>query len=173
MHVLALHIHVQHTRCVQAMFDIVPSLSNVFCSSSKAKFLSVSADGERNMTGRYTGAVTKLEDLALPGFFRTWCVARQLELVIQFCVQQVLTSGFYSVPTGLIGYLRRQKSLISEMRCTCLEKLHTLDGSLCNSSAWLLKHRMAVLPYLMDRNATCAPSSGWWVLLNWALSTSS
>ena len=45
--------------------------------------ISISADGERKMTGRAQGVATRFERVADPGFFRLWCGLHQLDIVLK------------------------------------------------------------------------------------------
>lgn len=58
--------------------------------SWKRKLIVISMDVARNMIGRHRGAITRLAEGTLKGFYRVWCEANQLDLV----VQDVL-SGFF------------------------------------------------------------------------------
>ena len=71
------------------------------------------------MTGNQRGVVTRLEHLALPGFHKVWCALHQLDLHVQSCVIKHYNDEYYSLLTGVIGYLRRQLNLIEEMNSEC------------------------------------------------------
>lgn len=164
LHILAVPIHDKHTG--DTMFKMVAALFDELCPSWKTKLLSASTDGARNMTGRFAGAVTRLEQVALPGFVRIWCGAHQLDLIIQSCFQGVYNEGFYGVLTALIGYLRRQQNLIADMRSTCPKVASTRWLSLGKVSSWLVKNRLEIGAYLTAKNAPVAPSPDWWIRLS-------
>lgn len=71
-------------------WSLVGMLSTVW----KDKLLSIATDGARNMTGRVAGAVTRLENVAHPGFFCVWCAAHQLDLVLQHLMSVLLQEEF-------------------------------------------------------------------------------
>lgn len=48
-----------------------------------AKLLSVATDGAGNMKDKVSGEVTRIERESLPGFFGIWCVAHQLDFIVQ------------------------------------------------------------------------------------------
>ena len=53
---------------------------DVLAPGWKQMVVSISNDGERNMTGRIQGVATRFKQAALPGFFRIWCGLHQLDL---------------------------------------------------------------------------------------------
>jgi hypothetical protein len=66
------------------MANVVDALMIELCGREwKGKLIGIVTDGARNMTGRHSSAVTRLASGAFPGFYRIWCGAHQLDLVIQ------------------------------------------------------------------------------------------
>ena len=50
------------------------------------------------MYGRYQGAVARLDPVCLDGFYRIWCGAYQLDLVVQALLVQMLNNSFVEKP---------------------------------------------------------------------------
>ena len=106
-HVVSLPIHGVHTGAV--MFDAFQRFFDVLCPSWKRKVLSCASNGEAKMTGWISGFVTRMENVALPGFIRIWCAAHQLDIVMHRFYAGLLDEKFYRDLTWLIGFLRRQQ----------------------------------------------------------------
>jgi hypothetical protein len=97
------------------------------------------------MTGRHSGAVTRFAEGTLPGFYRIWCAAHQLDLVIQSVISSRCEDTFYETLTGLISHLRRQQRLVAETKSTCPAVASTRWLSLGRVVKWLSKHSEAVI----------------------------
>jgi len=109
-HVLAIPFEERHTGI--NMFRAVSDLMGAVVGEQWSKrMIGVATDGAANMVGHHSGAVTRLERLALPGFFRIWCGAHQLDLVVQGVMAKSMKACFYEPLTRLISYLRRQYNL--------------------------------------------------------------
>jgi hypothetical protein len=66
------------------MAGVVDALMIDLCGCEwKGKLIGIATDGARNITGRHSCAVTRLAIGTLPGFYRIWCAAHQLDLVVQ------------------------------------------------------------------------------------------
>jgi hypothetical protein len=164
IHLIAIPLHGPHTG--EAFSNVVSDLLRVLCGSAwKRKLVGVCTDGARNMTGKISGAVTQLALGTLPGFFRVWCAAQQLDLVIQKVMSKILSENFYQTLTGLISHLRRQQSLIMEMRSTCPTVASKRWLSLGRVAKWLVKNREVVLGHLERKKPPCSLSLAWWVIL--------
>jgi hypothetical protein len=117
LHLLAIPLRESHT-CL-GMAKPVHSFTKVLCGESwKSKLFGICTDGAGNMTGRESGAVTHLASGAFPRFFRVWCAAHQLHLVIQDVMSALCDESIYTKLTALIGHLHRQQNLIVSMRST-------------------------------------------------------
>ena len=62
---------------------------------------------------------TQIQRAANDGFFRIWCAAHQLDLVMQERFKSMFNECFVHVIQGITGHLRRQKNLIQKMKATC------------------------------------------------------
>jgi hypothetical protein len=164
LHLLAIPLREAHTGINMA--ELVHSFMTVLCGESwKDKLVGICTDGARNMTGRVNGAVTHLAAGTLPGFFRVWCAAHQLDLVIQDAMSALCDETFYSNLTALIGYLRRQQNLIASMRSTCPKVASTRWLSLGRVCSWLSKHRARLFEYFAEKKPSCEPPLSWWAML--------
>jgi hypothetical protein len=162
-HLLAIPLFERHTG--ENMFKTLAVFMDALCPSWKQRVISVSTDGDRSMTGHISGMSTRIEQVATPGFIRIWCGLHQLDLVMQRVFVNALDEEFLGQLTSLIGYLRRQQSLISEMRTTCPKVAGTRWLSMGAVAKWFKTHRVAVQEYLDLKKPACAPSSSWWIFL--------
>jgi hypothetical protein len=67
-------------------------------------------------------SILRNESLCADSFYRIWCLAHQLDLVVKAAVNHLDESEvfiFLKVLTEVIAYLRRQKKLIFEMGSRC------------------------------------------------------
>jgi hypothetical protein len=166
LHLLATPIRVSHTG--QAMADLVGRLLDAICLERavwKSKLVGISTDGAASMAGRLSGAVTRLACGTLSGFYRVWCGAHQLDLVIQNVMSTLCSDTFYTHLTSLIGHLRRQQNLVAEMGCTCPTVAHTRWMSLGRVANWLYENRSRVQEHLEEKKPACAPPQVWWIAL--------
>ncbi len=77
-HLLSIPVHERH---------IGEIIFNTFAKAMDALFpdwcetiIGTSSDGEKKMTGRHQGVITRIHRVAKPGFMRVWCGAHQLDL---------------------------------------------------------------------------------------------
>ena len=49
----------------------------------KENLIGISSNGTSNMSGRFSGAVTRLHQVSVQGCYRVWCAAHQMNLVVQ------------------------------------------------------------------------------------------
>ena len=59
------------------MFQLIDTFFDALLSNCKGKLIGISSDGASNMTGAFSGVVTRLQKLALPGLYCFWCCAHQ------------------------------------------------------------------------------------------------
>ena len=116
-HVLAIPLFERHT--AENMFRVAVKCFDVLCPTWRQRLIGVSTDGDRTMTGRIQGIATRFERETPNGIIRVWCGLHQLDLVMQRVFVAALDEEFLNYLTALIGYLRRQQNLVSDMRSTC------------------------------------------------------
>lgn len=163
-HLMAIPLFERHTG--ENMFDVLKSfLDSVICEW-KRQCIAVSSDGAANMTGRARGLVTRMQSVCVGGLIRLWGGLHQLDLVMQRVFKPALEERFYGTLTGLIGHLRRQANLISEMRSTCPKVADTRWISMYSTTHWLVQNRDRVQRHLDDKKPNCAPDKVWWIFLH-------
>ena len=68
---------------LENMFLIIVMFFDALLINWKGKLIGISSDGASNMTGAFSGEVTHLQKMALPGLYCIWCCAHQMDLVVQ------------------------------------------------------------------------------------------
>ena len=120
------------------MFALCRKILDVLCSNWKEKIIGVTTDGASNMTGHHVGVATQIQRAANDGFFRIWCAAHQLDLVMQERFKSMFNECFVHVIQGITGHLRRQKNLIQKMKATCPCFIDTWWLSMGHLLNWLI-----------------------------------
>jgi hypothetical protein len=144
VHLIAIPLRTSHTG--SQMAQLVDKVMVELCGNDwKANLIGISTDGARNMTGKWRGAVTLLAEGTLPGFFRVWCAAHQLDLVVQDIMSSLCSETFYTCLTSLISHLRRQQKIVAEMKSTCPTVSSTRWSSLDLVCKWLSKNGDTVI----------------------------
>ena len=134
---------------------------NSLYSSWPVRILSACPDGARNMTGRFRGIVShiaeRVEDEGCD-LIRIWCGPYQFDLFARAAISQYCGHNIYSNLTAVIGFLRRQQSLINEMRCKCpkISSIRWLSSGLLVH--WFEKHRNRIIEYLNEKSPPFRPS---------------
>lgn len=162
-HLLAIPLHDRHT--AEYIFDVVKRFLDALTPSWPNQLLAVSTDGAATMVGNVKGVVTRFEGEARFPLTRVWCGLHQLDLKMQIIFQQALHGTYLDKLYALIGYLRRQFNLISEMQTTCPKVADTRWLSMYAVVDWLWKNGFRVREYLDDNNATSKPNLVWWIFL--------
>jgi hypothetical protein len=147
------------------------TIFNTFAKAMDALFLDwretitgVSSDGEKKVTGRHQGVITRIHRVAKPGFMRVWCGAHQLDLCMQ-SFYLAIPDMFYSTFTLLVAYLRRQQNFISEERSQCPLTCNTRLLNMVKVTTWFDRHRLAVVAYLEEKKQNCMPEDSRWILM--------
>lgn len=83
--------------------------------------------------------------MLLPGAVRVWCGLRQLNFFMQAVFKFALDETFLGLLTKLIGYLRRQKNLISSKRSECSKFCSLRWISMGKVLSYLVFHCVEVL----------------------------
>lgn len=163
LHLIAIPLGPYHTgehmcNCFANVMDSLPT-------DWRRKVIGISTDGARGMAGCHQGAATRLQAEASAGFYRVWCGAHQLNLVIQRAVKSLRDEMLIGRLTSLIGRLRRQQALIHEMKATCPRFAGARWLSIGKALKWLVRSRARVMEYLEEKNPPCKPRLMWWVVL--------
>ena len=117
------------------------------------------------MTGRHQGLVTQLDEAAVGNIYRVWCGAHQFDLLMQAIFVKLLHKSFMTTTQRLSGYLRRQQTLIREMRTKCPRFIDTRWLSMGRLLTWLIANCLSVQEYLDLKNPDCKPQKDWWVMV--------
>jgi hypothetical protein len=109
VHTVAIPLRASHTglEMAQVVAKVMLEVSGEYW---REKIVGIATEGARNMTGRRSGAVTRLAEGTLPGLYRVWCALHQLGLVLQGVISSLCEDTFYSTLTGVIGHLCGNRS---------------------------------------------------------------
>jgi hypothetical protein len=146
------------------MFKLVCTTLDNLAPDWKRRIISVSTDGASSMTGHRQGIASRLERVALPGFYRVWCAIHQLDLVLQKLYSSLCDDSFVGTMTSMTGHLRRQFNLIAQMKSKCLRFVETRWMSMSKVLKWLMANRVPVEQHLATKNVNWAPSAAWWII---------
>lgn len=163
-HLFSLPLLGRHTG--ENMFDVFNKAMSAVCPSWPKRLLSVCSDGARNMTGRVKGISTRISAVVESEgntLIRFWCGAHQLDLVVQDVVSSFCNSEFYSTLTSLISFLRRQQSLVAEMKSKCPLVSSTRWLSLGRVLSWLSRHRLKIMEFVSSATTITSPTKKWWI----------
>ena len=163
IHLVALPMRERHTG--QYMFNIVSEFFDVLCENWKSKLIGIASDGTSSMTGHRSGVVTRLHQVSLPGCYRVWCGAHQMDLVVQKIFLKLCDDSFVSTVMAMTGHLRRQKNLISEMKSKCPRFIDTRWLSMQKLLKWLVSNRPRLQRHFDEKNPPCAPEKSFWVIV--------
>ena len=153
----------------QEYCDLVIKVLDVLCPDWWMKLIGSSTDGAGNMAGHNSGFSTLLrnESECREAFYRVWCLAHQLDLVIKASVNRIGETGvfaFVSKLTEIIGYLWRQKWLIQDMGAKCPYFIQVHWKSLAKMLKWLTTHQSKVLSFVKENQYAGAPMTVWWLV---------
>ena len=162
LHFLALPIRDRKTS--QNLFDMASTALDAVVPKWRAKLIAISTDGEPAMTGRLNGLAT-LFQRAVDGddMIRIWCGLHQLDLIVQAAYRKLYNNDFIELLTGLIGYLRRQQNLITQMGTTCQKLMLTRWAHMHRALQWFVENRVDVMQYLAAKKPGCSPPRPWYV----------
>jgi hypothetical protein len=80
-HPLSIPVHERHT--VETIFNTFAKAMDTLFPDWRETITGASSDGEKTMTGRHQGVITRIHRVTKPGFMRVWCGAHQLNLCMQ------------------------------------------------------------------------------------------
>jgi hypothetical protein len=165
-HVIAVPFSGSHTGL--AMFEMLEQLFDVLCPNWQKKIIGCSTDGAANMTGTISGVVSRLANVSGDGFIRVWCLLHQADLVLQAAYRNLENGAYLKSLTGLIAHLRRQKTLIGQMKATCPALSSTRWISMTRVSTFLSEHRGVILTHfdqLDPVRSNICPAPAFWMTL--------
>jgi hypothetical protein len=161
-HLLSIAVHERHTG--ETIFNTFAKAMHALFPDWREAITGASSDGEKKMTGRHQGVITRIHRVAKPGFMRVWCGAHQLDLCMQ-SFYLAIPDTFYSTFTLLVAYLRWQQNFISDERSQCSLICNTRWLNIVKVTTWFDRHRLAVVAYLEEKEPNCMPDDSWWILM--------
>jgi len=161
LHVIAIPMRERHTG--ENMFNLVSTTLDNLAPDWRNRIISVTTDGASSMTGQRQGIASRLQNVALPGFYRVWCAIHQLDLVLQKLYNSLCDDSFVGTMTSMTGHLRRQFNLIAQMGSKCPRFVETRWMSMTKVLKWLMANRVPVEQHLQSRNVDWVPSGAWWI----------
>jgi hypothetical protein len=66
--------------------------------------IGIATDGENKMTGCNVGVATQFERQRKPGFFRIWCTAHQVDLVVKKQIKQMFNNIFVHMKSFMVFF---------------------------------------------------------------------
>ena len=163
IHVVALPMRERHTGLY--MFNLISEFFNALSDCWKSKLIGISSDGTSSMTGRHAGVVTRLHQVTLPGCYRVWCAAHQMDLVIQKTIVKLCDDSFINTVMAITGHLRRQQNLIVEMQSKCPRFIDTRWLSMQKLLKWLVLKRPRLQRHFEEKKPSCAPKNHFWIIV--------
>lgn len=156
-HLLAFLISSRHTG--QAVFDLLQLIFNNLIPAQiwRGRLIGTSSDRAANMTGRLSGSVSRLSALTLLDYVRVWCMAQQLDLIVQKTAGVYGDELFYTEPTDNFSWLCRQFNFTSaiESKCPNLPGAQYLYLGL--PCCFFLQHRVATEQHFAEKMPTNNP----------------
>lgn len=163
VHLCAIPMYESHTG--EYMAGLIKKFLVAICPNWQKKLIGIASDGTSSMTGRFKGAVTRLENLSSFSLYRVWCGAHQLDLVIQAALKLLLNKRFIALTTAVTKHLRKQKNLVLSMRSKCPRFVETRWLSMGRLLVWLVLKRVTLQKYFADKQPDCSPPIEWWIVV--------
>jgi hypothetical protein len=161
-HLLSIPVHERHTG--EIIFNTFAKAMDALFPNWRETIIGAFSDGEKKMTRRHQGVITRIHCIAKPGFMRVWCGAHQLDLCMQ-SFYLAIPNTFYSTFTLLVTYLRRQQNFILDERSQCPLICDTRWLNMIKVTTWFDQHRLAVVTYLEEKKPNCMSDDSWWILM--------
>jgi hypothetical protein len=161
-HLLSIPVHERHTG--ETIFYTFAKAMDALFPDWRETITGASSDGEKKMTGRHQGVISRIHRVAKPGIMRIWCGAHQLDLCMQ-SFYLAIPDTFSSTFTLLMAYLRRQQNFISDERSQYPLICKTRWLNKVTVTTWFDQHRLAVVAYLEEKKLNCMPDDSWWILM--------
>jgi hypothetical protein len=122
-HLLAIPLF-EESHSGESLYAFFAKVFDALCPTWKEKIIGSSTDGAPNMTGCNVGFTTRVATAAGNdrAFYRVWCLAHQLDLIVKASLHSIADTTafpFMNTMTTIIGWLRRQDTLIRRMSSKC------------------------------------------------------
>jgi hypothetical protein len=165
LHLLSIPLF-EESHSGESLFDIFARFLDAMCPNWREKLIGSSTDGAPNMTGCVQGFTTRLKNevSCSDSFYRIWCLAHQLDIVVKNGVTGIADMGafpFLATLTTIIGWLRQEIILIRRLKSKCPYLINVRWTSLRKALKWLLANRQAVCDYFAEKRYALAPSKAW------------
>jgi len=147
------------------MFNLISDFFNALSDNWKSKLIGISSDGTSNMTGCRAGVEIRLHQVSLPGCYRVWCAAHQMDLVVQKIFVKLCDDSFITTVMGITGHLRRQQNLITEMKSKCPRFIDTRWLSMQKLLKWFVLKRPRLQRHFEEKQPSCAPGNPFWIIV--------
>jgi hypothetical protein len=93
-----------------------------------------------------------------------WCGARQLDLVMEHIMNDVVKERFFIIMTDFITHITYQQKLIVDMNTTCACIVHRWLSTE-KVTKWFKIHRLELLAHIESKQPTSAPPHFSWAFL--------
>jgi hypothetical protein len=100
-HLLAISLF-EESHSGESLFNLTSRVLGALCKDWRTKLIGSSTDGAANMTGYNVGLSTRLADDVEFKFYRVWCLAHQLELLIKVSMTDIFDRGMFPYIMTLI-----------------------------------------------------------------------
>lgn len=118
------------------------------------------------MTGKNLELATSLDEVAGDCFYRIWCAAHQLDLVVQKITNTILDEDFVPVLQRMTEHLGRQKTLISSMGYQFLKFVNTRWLSMGRLLSWFVSKRGELPEHFNIVQPSCMSSKSWRIIMH-------
>jgi len=150
------------------LFETIAKLLSAVCESWPEKIIGSTTDGAANMTGSVKGFSTRLQAASSsPSFYRIWCLAHQLNLVVEQAVvdtSELEGFDFLQILKTTTRWLRKQVTLVQSMNSSCPYFNEIRWTALEQILRWYTNHREQIEAYFTQKKYTSAPPKIWWLL---------
>lgn len=120
-HLLAIPL-LSESPTAESLFQLFVKIFDAMCKDWKVKLIGSTTDRSPTMKGFQVGFSTRLANAVSGGFYRVWCLAHQLDLIIQEALQAIDDHAgfpFLNIMATTVGWLRRQNELVYRMGHKC------------------------------------------------------
>lgn len=122
-HVIALPFHTN--KMAETQFNTACKALDPIDSSWQSRIVSFSTEGERAMTGQFSGVQNRFQQVATFHLVRVWGGLHQIDLFAQKKYSSFAVDMFATTLAGLIAYLGRKQNLTAEIKTTCSDFVST------------------------------------------------
>lgn len=153
-------------RCnMDSIYKSLSCVLGVLCTNWRDKLIGLSIDGSELAHNALLGIVDRIRADTPTNLIRTWSGAHQLDLVMKSVYSSALDESFHDTLSKFISYLRKQDTLISELKSLCPKVASSTSWlSVERALRWIKTYRLRILQHLDDKKPACSPEMSWWVM---------